>query len=121
MALLKPTQYSILCTSELGGETPCRIRAWSLILNKKHVFHIEKKNCHEAIATCKETPVFPVNKVEDKKRITGKNFDPRKKKSRSTCSTCGLGFGALEMGDLRLDDCSDSWSDGDGTPTSRPR
>jgi hypothetical protein len=54
-----------------------RIRAYSLIHNKKTIV-LFKKNCHateksEAFAMCKEMPVIPTNKVVDKKRIIGKS------------------------------------------------
>jgi hypothetical protein len=40
------------------------------------VFATEKS---EAIAMCKETPVIPVNKVVDKKRIIGKKEGLRRR------------------------------------------
>jgi hypothetical protein len=55
----------------LGGETPSRIRAWSLIRNETPIVQYDKTMIEKskAIAHCKE---MPVNIVVDKKRIIGK-------------------------------------------------
>jgi hypothetical protein len=56
--------------SKLGGETPSRIKAWSLIRNEKPIVLFER-HCHAA-CMCKELPVILVNKVVDPKRIIRK-------------------------------------------------
>jgi hypothetical protein len=62
--------------SLLGGETPSRIRAWSLIRNEKPIVFFER-HCRATEKSghcmCKELPVILFNKVVDPKRIIGKN------------------------------------------------
>jgi hypothetical protein len=60
----------------------CYVLAWSLILKNDCSLRV---NCHateksEAIATCKEMTVIPVNEVVDKTRIIGKRGLRRRKR-----------------------------------------
>jgi hypothetical protein len=65
------------------------IRAWSLIRNEKTIVLFER-NCHVTEKSrghfmCKEMPAIQAIRVEDPKRLIGKNGGPRRRRGTRGC------------------------------------
>jgi hypothetical protein len=74
-----PSGFDIKTQNSLGGETPSRIRAWSLIRNKKKTIVLFERHCHaaeksKAMACARRCRSSQLKRWWTQKRIIGKKW-----------------------------------------------